>query len=237
MKLVISLISITVALKSVHSFLPSAFFLQQHNRKYEHFDGNIQGSNDLKQVSIIVEGQVQGPYYRTICKNEVVFNRKLNGYLKEKEHNITELVIEGPQSKLESFIRWCRKGPGLSQYVNVKEVIWQNNTEGMKGFNLFMLPNTIQEIVVTMRGQVQGPFFRTTCSHEVLFNRKLSGSLREFKTGETEIIVQGPPSKLESFIRWCKKGPGFDQVVQLVDVRWQEVLKPTEGFVVIALDS
>jgi len=103
------LICVMFVLRHVIAFLPSSVFLHQQSHRFKLLDTSNTGDNNVKQVVIAVEGQVQGPYYRTICKNEVVFNRKLSGYLKEKENNITEIVVQGTQPKLESFIRWCKR--------------------------------------------------------------------------------------------------------------------------------
>mmetsp|Transcript_1812 Transcript_1812/g.1889 ORF Transcript_1812/g.1889 Transcript_1812/m.1889 type:complete len:141 (+) Transcript_1812:93-515(+) len=92
------------------------------------------------------------------------------------------------------------------------------------------LTEPTSEISLTCRGQVQGPFFRTTTKNEILFNRKLTGYLTEKEGGVTEIVVQGEKSKLESFIRWCKKGPGLGQIVIVEDVKWSEIKQPQTGF-------
>eukprot|EP01041_Mallomonas_annulata_P008052 gene8052-16510_t len=81
----------------------------------------------------------------------------------------------------------------------------------------------MKEITVTVEGQVQGPFYRTTVRNEVLFNRKLAGRLVEAKSGSSDIIVQGSQAKLESFVRWCKKGPGLSQEVHVKDTQWREL--------------
>lgn len=77
------------------------------------------------QVKVVVTGKNihAGPFYRTTVKHEAVFLRKLKGILTEEEASgTTEIVVAGPKNKVESFVRWVQKGPGLAQQVDVKSV-------------------------------------------------------------------------------------------------------------------
>jgi acylphosphatase len=86
-------------------------------------------STNLIEATIIVSGMVQGPYYRTIVKNEANFQRKLVGALSENKDGTTSIIVQGNKNKIESFVRWIKKGPGLSQIVNVNSVEFKNIDE------------------------------------------------------------------------------------------------------------
>lgn len=84
---------------------------------------NTKTNDQLIECKVIVSGQVQGPFYRTILKNEAKFNRKVNGYLNENIDGTSCVILQGKKSKIESFVRWMKKGPGLGQAVNIVSVV------------------------------------------------------------------------------------------------------------------
>lgn len=54
-----------------------------------------------------------GGYFRAHARNEAYFNRRLCGALKELEEGQTEIIVEGKTSAIRSFVRWCKRGPGM----------------------------------------------------------------------------------------------------------------------------
>lgn len=63
--------------------------------------------------------QSSGGYFRAHARNEAHFNRKLCGALKELGGGHTEIIVEGKTSAIRSFLRWCKKGPGVQSHVLV----------------------------------------------------------------------------------------------------------------------
>lgn len=90
---------------------------------------SVNSANSLVEATVIVSGMVQGPFYRTIVKNEANFQRKIFGTLFENNDGTTSITVQGEKKKIESFVRWVKKGPGLSQIVNVNSVEYKNITE------------------------------------------------------------------------------------------------------------
>ena len=82
-----------------------------------------------------------------------------------------------------------------------------------------------------IEGNVQGVFFRRSAKMQA---DKLGvvGLVRNRRDGSVEIIAQGPKSKVNAFITWCKKGPPFAKV-EKVDVEWKKNLEDFEEFEVV----
>ena len=88
----------------------------------------------MKRVRIIVQGRVQGVYYRASARDQA---RRLN--LSGRTHNCldgsVELVAEGESIQLEQLIAWCHSGPPAAVVTRV-EVEWQEATGEFAGFTV-----------------------------------------------------------------------------------------------------
>jgi acylphosphatase len=69
--------------------------------------------------------------------------------------------------------------------------------------------------------QAYGGYFRAHARNEAFFHRKLTGALQEYPD-RTEIIVEGKRSAIDSFVRWCRRGPGLGQQIRDVDVSFND---------------
>ena len=80
-------------------------------------------------------------------------------------------------------------------------------------------------------GEVQGVFLRRSAKMQA---DKLGvvGLVRNRRDGSVEIIAQGSKSKVNAFIKWCKKGPPFAKV-EKVEVEWRKNLEDFEEFEVV----
>jgi len=96
-------------------------------------------SKEVTQAKIIVKGQVQGGFYRAMAKKEAYFHRRLLGAIRELPDGSVEIVVEGPKYKIESFIGWCKRGPGLTQMIKKVDVEWNEATGVFEGFEIFPL--------------------------------------------------------------------------------------------------
>ena len=94
----------------------------------------------LVEARLIVTGQsVQGPYYRTIVKNEAAMMRKLKGSLYERDDGkSTELIVQGSKARVASFIKWVEKGPPLAlrDPVSLSSVQYRDVTMGLTEFEI-----------------------------------------------------------------------------------------------------
>lgn len=82
-----------------------------------------------------------------------------------------------------------------------------------------------------IEGNVQGVFFRKSAKMQA---DKLGvvGLVRNRRDGSVEVIAQGPKSKVNAFIKWCKKGPPFAKVDK-VEVEWRKNFEDFEDFEVV----
>ena len=80
-------------------------------------------------------------------------------------------------------------------------------------------------------GEVQGVFFRRSARVKA-DELGVVGLIRNRKDGSVEAIAQGPKTKVDVFIKWCKKGPPFSKV-EKVEVEWKKNLEDFEEFEVV----
>jgi acylphosphatase len=82
----------------------------------------------------MITGRVQGVGYRysaVIRANQ----HGLSGWVRNTRDGHVEIVAEGRESDLESFIEWCRRGPSAA-WVEDVHVDWQTPTGEFASFDL-----------------------------------------------------------------------------------------------------
>lgn len=82
----------------------------------------------------------------------------------------------------------------------------------------------IKHISITVRGKVQGVFYRASTKAKA-DGLRISGFVRNKSDGSVYIEAEGEEAKLNELIAWCKQGPIQSQV-QHCDV----AEGPVEGF-------
>lgn len=75
-------------------------------------------------------------------------------------------------------------------------------------------------VVLSIRGRVQGVFFRATARKHA---RKLGivGFVQNRPNGTVHLVGEGKRDNLEQLIAWCRKGPPLARVDE-VTVEWEE---------------
>lgn len=73
----------------------------------------------LETVSIIVEGIVQGVYYRQSTKAKAI-EACITGEVKNKKDGSVHIIATGTATQLEQLIEWCNKGPERAIVTNVR---------------------------------------------------------------------------------------------------------------------
>lgn len=68
---------------------------------------------------IHVTGRVQGVGFRWSAANEAIA-RDIKGYVKNMSDGSVYIEAEGSKKQLDSYIEWCRRGPGFAFVKNVK---------------------------------------------------------------------------------------------------------------------
>jgi acylphosphatase len=64
---------------------------------------------------------------------------------------------------------------------------------------------------VTVRGEVQGVFFRDSCRRAAV-ERGVRGWVRNERDGSVQAWFEGPADDVEAMVRWCRHGPPRAQV-------------------------
>lgn len=73
----------------------------------------------MQTVSIIVEGIVQGVYYRQSTKARAI-EAGITGEVKNKTDGSVHIVATGSEIQLQELIEWCQTGPEMAIVTNVK---------------------------------------------------------------------------------------------------------------------
>ena len=73
----------------------------------------------LESISIIVDGIVQGVYFRQSTKAKAI-ELGITGEVKNNADGTVQITATGAASKLNELIEWCWKGPDTAIVKNVK---------------------------------------------------------------------------------------------------------------------
>lgn len=67
----------------------------------------------MKTYKVVVSGKVQGVGFRAYAK-KTALQLGLKGWVTNLETGEVELLLQGDESKIESMLQWCNRGPGIS---------------------------------------------------------------------------------------------------------------------------
>jgi len=135
----------------VHAFVspryPSSSLSSQQQQQVFDFRVSAEsgtGETDPKEIiarRIIVEGDVEGGYYRSCVRNEASRFRSLSGTMTPPDDSRrAEIYVEGKRNMVESFCRWCKRSDvGLSVMITVSEVLEEDATGLYDDFYVKML--------------------------------------------------------------------------------------------------
>jgi len=62
------------------------------------------------RARVVVSGRVQGVAFRASTQEEATI-LGLSGWARNSSDGSVEIVVEGPASKVEALVAWCRVGP------------------------------------------------------------------------------------------------------------------------------
>ena len=71
-----------------------------------------------RRVHIIVEGRVQGVFFRDYTREEAQ-KLGLTGWVRNQRDGTVEAVVEGDGAKVEQMIKWFYKGSPMSDVIRV----------------------------------------------------------------------------------------------------------------------
>ncbi|MFH1083259.1 MAG: acylphosphatase [Pseudomonadota bacterium] len=75
---------------------------------------------DRTRVHLIIEGRVQGVWFRESTRREAV-SRRLFGWVRNRPDGKVEALIEGPADQVKNLVSWCQKGPSAARVAAVHE--------------------------------------------------------------------------------------------------------------------
>ncbi len=88
----------------------------------------------LKRVHLIIEGRVQGVFFRAFTR-EVAVKHNLKGWAKNLYDGNVEAVFEGEGSDISKAIAECYKGPPASKVMHI-DIKWEPYTGAYDTFSI-----------------------------------------------------------------------------------------------------
>jgi acylphosphatase len=84
--------------------------------------------SDIRSVSAIIRGRVQGVFYRAWTK-KTADRLGLAGWVRNREDGTVEALFSGPADRVDDMIAQCRKGPLGARVDEIATVEAQAPTE------------------------------------------------------------------------------------------------------------
>jgi acylphosphatase len=74
---------------------------------------------------LIIQGRVQGVWFRESTRREAA-GLGVYGWVRNRPDGTVEVLVEGPEEKVEKLVLWCHHGPSSAMVSSVheKEEIW-----------------------------------------------------------------------------------------------------------------
>ena len=82
---------------------------------------------------LLIRGKVQGVFYRATAK-EVAEKTGLTGWVKNTAEGHVEALVTGTEEQLQSFIKWCWKGPSRAVVTAVE--VQEREEQNFRDFSI-----------------------------------------------------------------------------------------------------
>jgi acylphosphatase len=81
-------------------------------------------ADTIRTYKVVVQGMVTGVGFRYSAMREARRIGGLYGYVRNRDSQTVECVVQGPESAAQVFIEWLRRGPVMARIdsCNVSEV-------------------------------------------------------------------------------------------------------------------
>ena len=79
------------------------------------------------RIRIIIEGRVQGVWFRDSTRREAV-TLGVFGWVRNRPNGTVEVLAEGPEDNVKKLVSWCHHGPPAAKVQQVHKA-----TEEWKG--------------------------------------------------------------------------------------------------------
>jgi acylphosphatase len=87
----------------------------------------------------------------------------------------------------------------------------------------------LQTIEITVKGKVQGVFYRQSTREKAL-ELGINGEVKNLANGDVHILASGTAAQLQSLIEWCRTGPARAVVSELHTKPYP--FHPFNGFII-----
>ena len=74
------------------------------------------------RIRLIIEGRVQGVWFRDSTRREAVTLGVL-GWVRNRPNGTVEVLAEGPEDNVKKLVFWCHHGPTVAKVQRVYETI------------------------------------------------------------------------------------------------------------------
>jgi acylphosphatase len=81
----------------------------------------------------VVEGRVQGVFFRVTCAREAT-RLDVRGWVRNTADGRVEAVFEGPEAAVARMVAWSRQGPPGATVIGIE--VRQELPEGLDGFRI-----------------------------------------------------------------------------------------------------
>ncbi len=87
-----------------------------------------------KRAHLWIQGRVQGVFYRAFTR-DLALKLGLKGWVKNLPDGRVEVVLEGPEEKIQEAIKQCWQGPPAARVTDI-EIKWEEPTDEFDGFDI-----------------------------------------------------------------------------------------------------
>lgn len=89
--------------------------------------------NQIKCLHILVNGTVQGVFYRASTKTQAE-KLGINGWVRNLPDGRVEMVVQGDPDKIDQLKHWCKKGPILAKVTGID--VEELGLQELEGFEI-----------------------------------------------------------------------------------------------------
>ncbi len=77
----------------------------------------------LQTVSIVVEGLVQGVFFRQTTKTKAL-EAGITGEVKNRSDGSVQIIATGTEEQIKKLVEWCHKGPehAVVMHVHIEQI-------------------------------------------------------------------------------------------------------------------
>ena len=86
------------------------------------------------RAHVVIHGRVQGVFFRMETARAAK-KSGVSGWVRNRPDGSVEAIFEGDRARVDQILKWCKKGPPLSDVKHL-DVKWEPATREYKGFEI-----------------------------------------------------------------------------------------------------